>query len=118
MGATAVAHKCGKPQERLAAHKCGKPQELLSTSHVNELEVVDANAVIEVLEELIPGDHILSLAAYKLHSHSLKHGSNVQGAQGASRNVVLYSVCVYGCKKLSTDGHILNTAEFHSCRSQ
>ena len=98
VGAAAVAHKSDKPLERL------------STSHVNLLKAQVVNAVIEVLEELIFGDHILSLAAYKVHSHSLKHGSSVQGAQGASRNVVLYSVCAYGCKKLNIDGHILNTA--------
>ena len=63
-----------------------------------------------MLEELIPGDHILLLAAYKLQAHLLKHGSSVQGAQGASRNVVLYSVCAYGSKKLSINGHIINTA--------
>ena len=93
-----------------AAHKGDKPQQRLTTSHVNDLEAQAVNAIIEVLEGLIPGDHILSLAAYKLQANGLKHGSSVQGAQGASRNVVLYSVCAYGGNKLSINGHIVNTA--------
>ena len=82
----------------------------LTTSHMSEHEAQAVNAVIAALEELIPRQHILSLASYKLHAHLLKHGSSVQGAQGASRNVVLYSVCAYGSTKLSINGHIMNTA--------
>ena len=82
----------------------------LTTSHVSEVEAQGVNAVIAALEELIPGDQILSLAAYKLQANLLQHGSSVPGAQGASRNVVLYSFCAYGSNKLSSNGHIINTA--------
>ena len=87
-----------------------KDRNRLTTSHVNQHEADAVNSVIDALEEMIPGDHILALAAYKLQSNLLKHGSSVPGAQGASRNIVLYSVCAYGGMKLSMNGHILNTA--------